>query len=356
MAEFQSDEQKTEEPTPRRKRQAREKGQVARSREVNSLAILLAGTLTVVVGHRYILKAISRTFLQFLDTSPQVVRAGSMNNILLLLLRLFFPIVAPFFLAAICAGLVSNFAQVGFYFVPDALAPKMDRINPVSGFKRVFSWKSIFEAFKGFLKIGVLSLVTYLVFKPAIISIMSLTLNSNPDVVGMLVKVGGSIALRALIVMLIISALDYAFQHWQHQKSIRMSIKEVRDELKETEGDPHLRERIKSIQREMSRNRMLSEVQDADVVITNPTELAIAIKYSRDFKAPKVVAKGRKFLARKIRETARRFKVPVIENRPLAWALYKSCEVGGYVPVHLYRAVAEILAYIYSMGDKSQVN
>lgn len=353
MPEFQSDEQKTEKPTPKRKREAREKGQVARSREMNSLSILIAGTLVMVVGHDYILKAISRTFLQFLNSPHSIVNVGSMENVLFLLLRLFFPIVTPFFVGAVCAGLVSNFAQVGFYFVPSAMSPKLDRINPSSGFKRIFSWRSIFEAFKGFVKIGVLSLVTYLVFKPAIISIMSLTLNTNPNVIGMLVKVGGSIAIRALIVMMVVAALDYTFQYWQHQKSIRMSIKEVRDELKETEGDPHLRERIKSIQREMSRNRMLSEVKDSDVVITNPTDLAIAIKYTSEFKAPRVIAKGRKYLAQKIKEAARSFNVPVIENKPLAWALYKSCEVGGYVPVHLYKAVAEILAYVYSIGKKS---
>jgi flagellar biosynthetic protein FlhB len=351
MSEFQESGERTEAPTPKRRRDARRKGQVARSQELNSFIILTVGTLLLAGLHPRVIEGIERVFVQFFQTAPESLVHGNMTNIALIAFRLFFPIVTPLFLGVIASGLLVNAGQVGFHVTADALSPKFDRINPINGLKRLLSWRSVFEALKGCVKIGVIGFLIYKALLPAVNGVLSLSLSSSPDIIGTLVKMCLGIALRALIVMAVVAGLDYAFQFWQHEKSIRMTLRELRDELKETEGDPMVRERIRSIQREMSRRRMMEAVKTADVVVTNPTTLAVAITYKADFPAPKIVGKGKRRLAEKIRRIAEEFRVPVVENRPLAWALYTSCKVGGFVPVHLYRAVAEVLAYVYSLKN-----
>jgi flagellar biosynthetic protein FlhB len=353
MAEIQDSAERTEAPTPKKRRDTREKGKVARSQELNSLIILSAGTLIILGFHPFVIGSIERIFFLFFRTSPQHVDLVNIRSVALAMFVSFLPIVTPFFLGIIAAGLLVNIGQVGFHFTANVLSPDLERINPISGLKRILSWRTIFEVLKGVIKIGVIGLVAYSVLKPAVTKILSLPLSSHPDLVGMLLKVGVGIALRALLVMVVIAGLDYAFQFWQHEKSIRMSLRELRDELKETEGDPLVRERVRSIQREIARRRMLENVKTADVVLTNPTTLAVALKYKPGSHAPEVVAKGRRYLAEKIRRIAEDFKVPIIENRPLAWALYKSCKIGEHIPVHLYRAVAEILAYVYSLKKRT---
>ncbi len=352
MAELQDSSERTEAPTPKKRREAREKGQVARSQELNSFMILLAGTLIITGFHPCVVKGIRKVFVQAYMTQPETIEPGNMANVAATLFGSFLPIVAPFFIGIIAAGLLVNVGQVGFHITPSVLTLKFDKVNPVNGLKRILSWRSVFEALKGLIKVGLIGFVAYKVYRPAVNSILALSLNEHPDLIGMCVRVGGGIALRALLVMVVIAGLDYAFQSWQHQKSIRMTLRELRDELKETEGDPLVRERIRSIQREMLRRRMMEAVKTADVVVTNPMALAIALEYKQESQVPKVVAKGRKHLAEKIKKTAREFNVPVLENKPLAWALFKSCKVGDFIPVHLYRAVAEILAYVYSLKSR----
>ncbi len=352
MAENSDAAERTEAPTQKRRRDSREKGQVARSQELNSLVILTAGAMLILSLHNYMIDGMKDIFVQFFLTPHAVVEPGNMNSLAQLLFNSFFPIVMPVFLGIIVAGLFVNFSQVGFHVTADALVPKLERINPVEGFKKLFSWRAVFETFKGLIKIGVISYVAYKTLRPALGQILSLSLSSSPDLVGVYLKIGLNFVLRALVVMLIVAGLDYVFQLWQHEKSIRMSLRELKDEFKETEGDPLVRQRVRSIQREMARRRMMEDVKKADVVITNPTTLAIALKYESGMQSPKVLAKGKETLARRIRDLAGEHGVPVVENKPLARALYKACKVGGYVPVHLYKAVAEILAYVYSLKRK----
>ncbi|MBN2071851.1 MAG: flagellar biosynthesis protein FlhB [Candidatus Krumholzibacteriota bacterium] len=354
MAENSDGAERTEDPTPKRRKSAREKGQVARSQEVNSLVILTTGAMLILGFHNYVILAIEKLFIRSFNTSPASIEAGNITMLAAETLYSYVPIVAPFFIGIILAGLFANLSQVGFHFSSTALAPKFERINPLEGFKKIFSWKTVFEALKNIIKIGVIALVAYKVLKPSVGEIIALSGSTQPDLVGVYLKVGLGVVIRALLVMIIVAGFDYAFQRWQHEKSIKMTLKELRDELKETEGDPLVKERIRGIQREMARRRMMEDVKTADVVVTNPTSLAVAMKYSPGLNAPKVVAKGQKILADRIKKIAREFKVPVIENKPLARALYKSCKVGGLVPVHLYKAVAEILAYVYSLRNRKR--
>ncbi|MBN1164114.1 MAG: flagellar biosynthesis protein FlhB [Candidatus Krumholzibacteriota bacterium] len=348
MADSDQAAEKTERATPKRRKEARGKGQVAKSQEINSFIILTAGTLIIFSFHGYIVRSILHVFARAFSVSPECVEAGNISNLGWEIFYSFFPIVSPFFIGIVAAGLMANLGQVGFHVTPDVLSPKFDKLNPVNGLKRILSWRSVVEASKGLVKIGIIGFVAYQAIRPAINQILSLSLSSQPDLIGLSLKVGLNIMLRVLVVMVVVAALDYAFQYWQHEKSIRMSLRELRDELKETEGDPLVRERIKSIQREMARRRMMEDVKKADVVLTNPTLLAVALTYNPQLQAPKVVAKGRYHLAERIKKVAREFNVPVMENKPLARALYKACQVGEAVPVTLYQAVAEILAYVYS--------
>jgi flagellar biosynthetic protein FlhB len=251
--------------------------------------------------------------------------------------------------------LAANLGQVGFHVVSDALVPKWEKINPVEGMKKIFSWKSVFETLKGSIKIGITGLIVYLTLKPAINRILSLPGGGTGSIMELTVESGLAILFRVLVVMVVVAIADYAFQFWQNEKKMRMTLREVRDELKETEGDPQIKQRIRNIQREMAARRMMDDVKKSSVVVTNPTTLAIALKYSSELAAPTVMAMGKNKLAERIRETAREHNVPVVENKPLAWALYKACEIGDAVPVHLYKAVAQILAYVYSLKGSGPV-
>ncbi|MBU8921013.1 MAG: flagellar biosynthesis protein FlhB [Bacteroidales bacterium] len=354
MAESSGAGEKTESASPKRRREARDKGQVARSQEVNSLIILATGTMLLLGLHGHIVSGIEHIFRSSFNTSPATVEIANIVSIAKGLFSSFFSIVLPVFLGIIVAGLGVNLSQVGFHVTTNVLTPKLERINPLEGFKRIFSWKSVIETMKGLIKIGVISYIAYRGLRPTIDRILALSMSSSPDLIGTYLQVALIVVVRALVVMVIVAALDYAFQYWQHEKSIKMTLKEVKDELKETEGDPLVRERVRSIQREMSRRRMMEDVKTADAVITNPTSFAIAIKYSQGMQSPKVVAKGRKLLAEKIKKIALENGVAIVENKPLARALYKACKIGGFVPVHLFKAVAEILAYVYSLKDKNR--
>ena len=352
MAEFQEAAEKSQEPTPKRRKDAREKGQVVRSQELNSFVILLAGVLILSSMHNFMLDRIERFFALSFNTSTSFLEPSSIQNFASSVFKRFVPILAPIFIGVVAGGLLVNIGQVGFNVSSENLKMKFDRINPISGFKKIFSWRSLFEMLKSIIKLGVMSFVIYTAVKPSVNSIISLPVSNVSYLVPELVRIGSIIALRALIVMAVLAVMDYGFQYWQHEKSLRMTIRELKDELKETEGDPLVKERLRSIQRDITRKRMLEAVKKADVVITNPTYLAVAVQYTKEFQAPKVVAKGKKHLAEKIRKIAVQHGIPIVENKPLAWALYKSCKVGGFIPVELYKAVAEILAYVYSLKNK----
>ena len=247
-------------------------------------------------------------------------------------------------------GIVSNIGQSGFILTSEPLKPKMERINPAEGFKRFFNKRTLAQLLKSILKIALLSYVAISFLKGKIFDVMKTSdLNINgifPFVKDLL----DSQLVKFVAVMLIIGFADYIFQKRQYKKDMRMTKEEVKEEYKESEGDPLIKSRIRQRQKEMAMHRMMREVPKATVVVTNPTHFAVALKYDKDVNsAPKVVAKGADVVAQRIKEIARENNVPIVENKPLARQLFSKVELDEDVPIELYQAVAEIIAYVYSL-------
>lgn len=352
MAEQDSD--KTEQATPKREHEAREKGQTARSPEIPSVAVLLMGTMVLYFSF-------PRIYLNFLDlTSTILSTSGTMemtqNNIypfgLGIVKRVFF-ILLPFLFMIVAAGVASNIMQVGFMFSTKSLEIKLSRVNPLEGYKRIFSLNILMDIAKSIVKIIILGYIAYIILRREFFNFPVLI---EADVTYIISYIG-RLVVRLLTwtggLLLILSAIDYGFKRWQHTKSLKMTKEEIKEEARQSEGDPNVKSRIRTLQHQMSRKRMMSSVHKADVVITNPIHLAVAIAYDRvNMGAPKVVAKGAGLIAEKIKEIARAHGVVIVENKPLARNLFKVVEIGGEIPANLYKAVAEILAYVYRLKRK----
>jgi len=262
-------------------------------------------------------------------------------------------ILVPIVVPILGVGMLANLVQIGFLFTPQPLTPKLDRLNPVTGFKRLFSRRSLVELVKGILKLIIVGYVAYLTIRGEYKDIFPLI---DQDIGQIAAFVGGvtfRTGIRTALALLVLALFDYAFQRWEYERELRMTKREVKDELKQAEGDPQVRSRIRSIQLRIARQRMMKAVPEADVVITNPVSLAVALRYSPEaMSAPTVVAKGARLMAEKIREVAERHGVPIVVNPPLAQGLYRSVEVGMEIPYEFYQVVAEILAYVYRLKGK----
>ncbi len=349
MAENESDQERTEQATQKRRDEAREKGQIARSQEVVSVSVLSAGLLFFYFGGSHVVK-------NMMELSVSIFReAGSVEFlpdtvVSILIGHIFkgFYILFPLLISVLIAAILANVLQFGFLITAEPITPKISKISPAKGFKRLFSLRSMVELIKNIFKVCIIGLVAYLVIRSEADNMIPL---ADQSVWGMLQYIGGvcfKLLLATTTVLIFLAALDYAYQRWEYEKSLRMTKQEIKDEYKNTEGDPMVKARIRRIQREAARKRMMAQVPKADVVITNPTHLAIAIQYRPDsMAAPVVVAKGADFIAEQIRKVAQENNVPLIENKPLAQVLYKIVKVNAMVPESLYRAVAEVLAFVY---------
>lgn len=354
--QFFADGQKTEKATPKRRRDAREKGQVLQSREISSALILLFVFLTLKVLGNHIYNQIASLFNLCMNGLSMDFDAGSINEILrlmgLVVLQLL-KIVGPLFAVALVVGVGTSFAQVGSLFTIEPLKPKFSKLNPINGIKRIFSLRGLTELIKAILKITAIGIVAWKSIEAEgnnIAKLMNLDLVS---IVGYITSTAINVAIKICMCMVAIAVLDFGYQWWQYEKDLKMTKQEIKQEYKETEGNPETKQRIRSKQREVSARRMLSEVPKADVVITNPTHFAVAISYdSAKAPAPIVVAKGQDYLAQRIKEVAKENNVELVENKPLAQELYKNVEVGQQVPPELYQAVAEILAFVYNLKGK----
>lgn len=351
MAE-ESDLEKTEPPSARRLEKAREEGQVPQSRELLAFLVMAAGA-----GGLW---AMSSWFVQ---RGENVMRMGlvfdrqeafdtqAVGQNLLAIGTEALGALAPFFLATLAAALLTPFLLGGFVFAPKALSLKPERLDPLKGFKRMFSWQSIAEMVKGILKALLLGGIVFWVVlneRDNLFALLSQPIESALPAFGRMILYAfvGFVAGLALIAL-----IDVPFQLWRYYAGLRMTREELRQELKELEGDPQLKARIRSQQREIARRRMMAEVPKADVVVTNPTHFAVALKYDNaKMGAPLVVAKGMNLVAQKIRDLAAESQVPVLELPPLARALHRHVEVGAAIPATLYTAVAEVMAYIYQLN------
>lgn len=350
MAE--NDQERTEQPSSRKREQARQEGNIAVSKELGSFFMILGSLLVLYFAGLWMATASA----EFMKNSFHIVReemtVKAVSELFQSVSYKFFLIIMPALFIPVF-GALSYVIQNGFVFTGKGLTPDFSKIDPLSGFKRMFSLNSIAELVKSLLKVGVLTYVVYVNVASEWHNIPLLIDMEMMSSVAYMAKVTLSIMTKTVWVIAVIAGLDYLYQKWSHEKGLRMTKDEIKEENKELEGDPVVKARIKAIQRELARKRMMQDVPAADVVVTNPTHLAVALKYDRlKGGAPIVVAKGAGFIAEKIRELARKSGVPVIENKPLARSLFKIVEVGSEIPVDLYKAVAELLAYVYRLKNR----
>lgn len=343
--------ERTERATGRRREQARRKGQVARSQEVNGAVLLLVGMAVLVASGGHFVRVMGRNAAFLLGESHALQAAGfgGVRELLVANLEVLVTALAPLLLAVVVTAFGANVMQVGFHASAEALAFRAEKLNPITGMKRFFRKTMFFDLVKNVVKISLIALLAWWTISGLIAELASTPLVSVPGVVA--AGKGGFVKLMARLVAFaaLIALLDWFWQKHQYEENLKMSKYEVKQEFKELEGDPQIKARIRGLQFEMARKRMLADVPTADVVVTNPTHYAVALKYEAGGAAPTVVAKGQDHLAAVIRKIARKSRVPVIENKPLARALYRAVEVGKTIPEDLYQAVAEVLAYVYRL-------
>jgi len=357
MAE-QNFQEKTEKATPKKREETRKKGQVAKSRELPSVAVLLGGLFTLTLFGSYMYSHIltmmrgvfSHLTMKDVDITEVVLFGRQM-------IQQMFLILAPLLFAIFFTAVFSNVIQVGFLLSGESIKPSLSKINPIKGLSRLFSKQSAMELIKSLSKLAIISLVAYLTIKGEVensVQYGDMELNS---MITHMMYTTFKIFLKCALAMVFLVVIDYAFQKWDFENRIKMSKQEVKDEFKRTEGDPQIKSRIRSIQMEMARRRMMQDVPEADVVITNPTHIAVALKYdSLAMGAPKLLAKGAENVAEKIKSIAKEHHIPVVENKELARNIYKIVEIGQEIPVALYQAVAEVLAYIYKLRGRQTGN
>ncbi len=353
MAESSGGQEKTEKATPKRLEEARKKGNVAKSQELPSASVLLAGLLTLGFTASMIYTNLSEIFIGLLSNAGSI-RLDSGDGSALLTGALFnaLKIVAPIMAVVFIVAVLVNFAQVGPLLTFQPLQPKFSKINPFKGLKKFFSLKIVVDTLKNMLKLLAVGFVAYKVVEGEMDQLGTLGDLSLEQIVVYIISICFKIFLRCALLILAIAFADFVYQRWQYMKNLKMSKQEIRDEFKQREGDPMIKARIRSIQRKMATERMMEAVPDADVVITNPTHLAVALAYrSGEIPAPKIVAKGADLMAKRIRDLAEENGVPVVEEKPLAQALYK-LDIGQVIPEELYQAVAQVLAFVFQLKER----
>lgn len=347
--------ERTESATSKRRQEARGRGQIARSQEINSALLLLGGTLVFYLLGGSLVTGLVGLMRLYLGRGPggeltlpqvqQLMISASSRMAMML---------APFMGTLVVVAYVANVAQVGFLTNSSALSLKWERLNPTAGFRRLFApGRMLAETVKSPLKFA---LVGFIVYRTLDLHLSEIPLLADMAPIHMLTWFGQicfQLALRVSLVFLALAAVDYGWQRWQFEKSIRMTREEVKEEMKQAEGDPAVKGRMKSLQRQAAMHRMMTDVPKADVVIVNPIHFAVAMRYdSTSMEAPTVVAKGARLVAERIVAVARAHGLPIVEDPPLARALFKAVPIGRPIPIHLYKAVAEILAYVYQMSGK----
>ncbi|MDK2822094.1 MAG: flagellar biosynthesis protein FlhB [Clostridia bacterium] len=347
--------EKTEKATPKRRQEARKKGQVLKSTEVNSVIILSAAFMLLKLLLPVMLQQIE-TFIYNLWTTTLIdnITIVSITPILISLIFLFFKLLLPFLLIIMVAGVMANLVQVGFLFTTETLQLKLSRLNPVEGFKRIFSKKAIAELLKSLGKIGLIGYIAYINIKNKVNSFPYLMDMELKAIIGFIGDILFTILWKVTLVLAFLALLDYLYQKYEYETNLKMSKQEIKDEYKNIEGDPQIKGKIKEKQRQMALNRMMQEVPKADVVITNPTHFAVALKYdAKNMDAPIVIAKGQDLVALRIKDIAQKTGVITVENKPLAQVLFHNVDINEQIPEDLFQAVAEILAFVYRLKQKA---
>ena len=351
MAEEQQGQERTEQPTAKRLTEARKKGQVARSRELNTLLVMLASAVALWLLSGPAMSGLTALFSDALSPTGDVLRQAELvpNHLMQVMLSAFV-LISPFLAITVVAALAGPAVMGGLLFSADAIAFKAEKLDPVKGLGRVFSTKGLIELVKALLKFFLVLGVAVLIYKFMERDVMALI---TLDVMEGITRSGSMIMIALVLLsatLVLIAAIDVPYQLWSHNKQMRMTKQEVKDESKETDGRPEVKARVRQLQREASQRRMLQDVPDADVIITNPTHYSVALKYDKDGTgAPRVVAKGQDLIALTIRTIAIEHDVAIYEEPPLARALYGTTEIGDEIPGPLFLAVARVLAYVYHL-------
>jgi flagellar biosynthetic protein FlhB len=346
---------KSQEPTPHRRQKAREQGQVAKSQDLGSAALLILGLLCLMLLGTGLIDFLGRYTQRQLGGSPWLsadlnFAVSEWNGTLSALARHLLPILGLLLLGAV--GI--NLAQIGFLFLPEKLVPDFTRLDPIRGLRRLFSLSNLVRLGFGIFKILVIAVVAFLSLYWEREKILGLTGFEVPVIAAYLIEILLWTALRIGMALLVLALLDYGFQRWKYEQDLKMTPQEIREEMKHLEGNPETIARRRAVQRQLALNRLSAAVPKADVVITNPTELAVAVQYEPEtMAAPLVVAKGAGVIARRIRRLALEHGIPIIEKKPLAQALYREVDVNQPVPEDKYAAVAEVLAYVYQLTGKT---
>jgi flagellar biosynthetic protein FlhB len=344
--------EKTEKATPRRREDARKKGQVLKSQEVNTLFVLLAVVFFLKSYGSYMFQAFNQVFVQTFQHAGMEFIPENLFALFVEILWQLAILMMPVLLVALVSGVTANVLQVGFLFTTETLKFDLGKISPAKGFKRIFSKRALMELFKSCCKIGLIAYVSipFLMDRvPAFSSMMDAPIGQSMGLIGDSIF---TVAWRILVIIALIAAADYIFQWYEYEESLKMSKQDIKDEYKNIEGDPQIKAKIKEKQRQLSQQRMMQDVPKSSVVITNPTHYAVALQYSEDMEAPRLLAKGRDLVARRIREIALEADVPIVENRELARLIYDKVDIGRFIPEEMFQAVAEILAYVYRMRGR----
>lgn len=349
---------KTEEATPKRKKEAREKGQVAKSGDLASGFTLLVMFQSLKIFGGYITETISKYIEKYMVIFGDYSHQLTVDDILPIMLDVMITLFAallPILAVATIVGIFINLVQVGFLKVKDVMKPKFDKINPINGFKRIFSMNSLIELIKSIAKFVILGYILYSEMKDNFSIFVNLGTSDLRTTITLSIDIIISIAVKLSMALFFIGVADFIYQKLKLRKDLRMTKQEVKDEYKQVEGDPKVKGKIKQKQRQVSMARMMAAMQDADFVVTNPTHYAVAIEYKEKVhNAPIVIAKGKDYVALRLKERAKELSVEIVENKPLARALYATVDIGREVPAEFYVAIAEILVNIYTMKKKNR--
>jgi flagellar biosynthetic protein FlhB len=344
---------RTEAPTAKRMREARKEGQIPKSQEIAAWASVLAAVYLV----QWTIQLGADRFGALMRETAEVIAVPEEASALRLLGEWLFNgliVIAPLLLGTMLLGIVTNLGQVGFAPSMKLLKPKFDRVNPIAGFKRMIGVATLWETAKVTLKLVILAFVATKIIFGVVPQVVDAGRLSVPATVGLVATSALTLARNVALAGLVLAAVDYGFQRKRVMGSLRMTKHEVKEEHKENEGDPRMKQAIRSKQLSVSRNRMMAEIGTADVVLVNPTHVAVALKYDADFGPPTVIAKGAGIIADRIREKAAEHGVPMVADVPLARTIFRACEIGDVIPAELYDAVARVLAFIFALKRRGQ--
>lgn len=347
--------EKTETATTKKRQDARKKGQVAKSMDLPAAFILLFSFVAFLMFGSFMKGKLIHIFRDVYENQLGMdITMGNVQVLFVDLVQQGLFIMAPIFILVMLIAFIGNYAQIGFMFIGDPLMMKFDKINPISGFKRIFSLRTVMDFLKSTLKMLIIGYAVYTTLMGEKARLLGLGHTPLESTFSFVASVTLKLGIKIGAILIVLAIFDYIYQKYEYEKSLKMSKQDIKDEYKKSEGDPLIKGKIRAKQRQMAMQRMMQEVPKADVIITNPTHFAVALKYdSNNMQAPTVIAKGADYVALKIKEVAKQNGVMTMENKPLARAIFAQVEIGDAIPAELFQAVAEVLAYVYKIKGKT---